>query len=71
MEKICKTHKKETGGLTVNIKDKIVEKENRFINRVMELRTGGGIKLTFMEMGLEGKELEDNSTYMEYSMMEQ
>lgn len=56
----------------MNIKDKIVEKENRFINRVMELRTGGGgIKLTFMEMGLEGKELEDNSTYMEYSMMEQ
>lgn len=55
----------------MNIKDKIVEKENRFINRVMELRTGGSIKLTFMEMGLEGKELEDNSTYMEYSMMEQ
>lgn len=55
----------------MNLKDKILEKENKFIKSVTELRTGGGIKLTFMEMDLEGKELEDSSTFMEFSMMEQ
>lgn len=39
----------------MNIKDKIVEKENRFINRVMELRTGGGYKTYVYGDGLGGK----------------